>query len=296
MHKKNKVNMNLGFIGLGHLGTPIALNLLEQVGQLYVYNRTASKMEALREKGANPCSSVKELASHSDMVFTIVSDDLALKEITLGEEGLAAHLNPGGIHVSMSTITPQTAEQLSQRHALHQQHYVAAPVMGRPAAAESRKLNFLLSGDPAITEKVKPYLNYGGATAIWEFGEKVAAANVVKLCNNFLIASAIESLAEAMQLAELSGLDKQKWVEMITQSLFNAPVFHTYSEVLLKEAYQPAQFSLLLGLKDINLVLDQAVLVRTPMPVAEQLKKQMEACVARGWGEYDWAAMALALQ
>jgi 3-hydroxyisobutyrate dehydrogenase-like beta-hydroxyacid dehydrogenase len=157
-------------------------------------------------------------------------------------------------------------------------------------------LNFLLSGSPAITEKVKPYLNYGGAAAIWEFGEKVAAANVAKLCNNFLIASVIESMAEAMQLAERSGLDKQKWVEMITGSLFNAPVYHTYSDVLLKEAYQPAQFYLRLGLKDINLALEQAAQVKTPMPLAEQLKRQMESCIAQGLGEYDWAAMALALK
>jgi 3-hydroxyisobutyrate dehydrogenase-like beta-hydroxyacid dehydrogenase len=288
--------MKIGFVGLGHLGTPIALNLLEQTGELYVYNRTASKMEALVEKGAKPCSSVKELASRSDMVFTIVSDDVALKEITLGDNGLAAHLSPGGIHVSMSTIIPQTAEQLSEHHALHHQHYIAAPVMGRPAAAISRKLNFLLSGDPNITEKVKPFLNYGGAAAIWEFGEMVAAANVAKLCNNFLIASAIESMAEAMQLAERSGLDKQKWVEMITRSLFNAPVFHTYSEVLLKEAYQPAQFYLHLGLKDINLTLEQAAQVKTSMPLAEQLKKQLESCIALGLGEYDWAAVSLALK
>ena len=288
--------MNLGFIGLGHLGTPIAMNLLEQTGQLYVYNKTAAKMAILLEKGAIACSSVKELASLCDMVFTLVSDDAALNAITLNKDGIAANLKPGGIHVSISTIFPETAETLSQLHASHHQHYVASPVMGRPAAAAARKLNFLVSGDPVVVEKTKPYLFRGGAEAIWEFGEKVSDANVAKLCNNFLAVSVIESIAEAMQLAGKSGLDKQQWINMITNSLFNAPIYRTYSDVLLKEAYLPAHFYLRLGLKDVNLALQQAAKVQAPMPVGEQLKKQMDSCVAKGWGEYDWTALALALK
>ena len=288
--------MNIGFIGLGHLGTPIAMNLLEQTGQLYVYNRTAAKMKALLEKGATGCISVKELASRCDLVFTLVSDDAALNAITLNEDGIAANLKPGGIHVSISTISPDTAEKLSQLHESRQQYYVASPVSGRPAAAAARKLNFLVSGDIAAVEKVKPYLLYGGAEAVWEFGERASAANVAKLCNNFLLVSAIESMAEAMQLAEKSGLDKEQWTNMITNSLFNAPVYHTYSDVLLKETYLPAQFYLRHGLKDVNLALQQAAKVGTPMPVGGQLKKQLDSCVAKGWGEYDWTAIALALR
>lgn len=287
--------MNLGFIGLGRLGYPVALNLLEQNKQLFIYNRTASKMEALVSKGAIACSSIKELAVKCDIVFTLVSDDDAINAITLNEEGIAANLKPGGIHVSISTISPTASENLAEHHASLNQYYVAAPVMGRPTAAEARKLNFLASGNPDAVQKIKPYLLHAGGEAVWEFGDKASLANVAKLCNNFLIISAIQSMAEAIRLAEKSGLDKQQWINMITNSLFSAPIYRTYSELLLNETYLPPQFYLKLGLKDINLVLQQAEKINTPMPVGEQLKKQMTAGVEKGYGEYDQTAIALAL-
>lgn len=287
--------MNLGFIGLGRLGIPVATNLLEHNKQLYIYNRTASKMEALVAKGATACTSIKDLASKCDIVFTLVSDDAAIKEITLNEDGIAANLKQGGIHVSISTISPTASEKLAEHHASLNQFYVAAPVMGRPTAAEARKLNFLVSGNSEAIQKIKTYLLQAGGEGIWEFGEKASLANVAKLCNNFLIISAIESMAEAMRLAEKSGLNKQQWINMITNSLFSAPIYRTYSELLLNETYLPAQFYLKLGLKDINLALQQASNVETPMPVGEQLKKQMNASMDKGYAEYDQTAIALAL-
>lgn len=287
--------MNLGFIGLGRLGTPVALNLLEGNKQLYIYNRTTSKMEPLVVRGATACNSVKELASKCDIVFTLVSDDDAINDVTLKEDGIAANLKPGGIHVSISTISPTASEKLAEHHASLNQHYVAAPVMGRPAAAEARKLNFLVSGNADAIQKIKPYLLQAGGERIWEFGEGASLANVAKVCNNFLIISAIESMAEAMRLAEKSGLDKQEWINMITNSLFSAPIYRTYSELLLNETYLPAQFYLKLGLKDINLALQQAAKVKTPMPVGEQLKQQMNTSIGKGYGEYDQTAIALAL-
>jgi 3-hydroxyisobutyrate dehydrogenase-like beta-hydroxyacid dehydrogenase len=288
--------MNLGFIGLGRLGHPVALNLLEQNKQLYIYNRTASKMEALVAKGATACGSVKELASKCDIVFTLVSDDAAINDITLNEDGIAANLKSGGIHVSISTISPTVSEKLAEHHTSLNQYYIAAPVMGRPTAAEARKLNFLVSGNANAVQKIKPYLLQAGGEAIWEFGENASLANVVKLCNNFLIISAIESMAEAMRLAEKSGVDKQQWINMITNSLFSAPIYRTYSELLLNETYLPAQFYLKHGLKDINLALQQAAKVETAMPVGEQLKNQMNTSIAKGYGEYDQTAIALALE
>jgi len=287
--------MNLGFIGLGRLGIPVALNLLEENKQLYIYNRTSSKMEALVAKGATACNSIKELASKCDIVFTLVSDDAAINEITLNEDGIAANLKQGGIHVSISTISPTASEKLAEHHASLNQYYVAAPVMGRPTAAEARKLNFLVSGNSDAVQKIKPFLLQAGGEGIWEFGEKASLANVAKLCNNFLIISAIESMAEAIRLAEKSGLDKQQWINMITNSLFSAPIYRTYSELLLNETYLPAQFYLKLGLKDINLALQQASNVQTPMPVGEQLKKQINTSIEKGYGEYDQTAIALAL-
>ena len=288
--------MKIGFIGLGNLGTPIASNLLEQTGELYVFNRTASKMEPLVSAGATACSSVKQVAAICDIIFSIVADDVALNEITLNEDGIVKNFKEGGIHVSISTILPQTAEKLAAAHASRNQQYVAAPVMGRPEAARARKLNFLVSGNAAAVQNVKPFLTDCGAAGIWEFGEQVAAANVAKLCNNYLIVAAIEAMSEAIELAEKSGIDKQQWANMITQTLFSAPVYINYSKLLLAENYLPAGFFLRLGLKDVNLVLEQARVVEAKMPLADVAKKQFESCIRKGLGEYDWTAVRMALK
>jgi 3-hydroxyisobutyrate dehydrogenase-like beta-hydroxyacid dehydrogenase len=289
--------MKIGFIGLGNLGTPIAENLLQKGHALVVYNRTAAKAQPLKEKGATVAASVKDVATSSDIVFSIVSDDAALNQITLGEDGIAANLKAGGIHVSLSTILPATATALHGVHQQHNNHYLAAPLMGRPEAAKARKLNFLVSGDAALIAMVKPFLTDGGAAGIWEFGSELSAANVAKLCNNFLIVSAIEAMAEGMNLAGKSGLDTTKWYEMITQTLFNAPIYVNYGNMLLKETYkQPGGFALRLGLKDVNLVLQQAETAGTEMPTAQTVKKQMDKCMADGLSESDWTAVAMALK
>ena len=288
--------MKLGFIGLGSLGTPIAENLLEKTKQLYVFNRTAAKAQALVEKGAVLCGSVKELSAACDIVFSIVSDDDALKQISTGDGGIAANLKAGGMHISISTILPATAREL---WALHQQYdnvYLASPVMGRPEAAKAGKLNFLVSGEKQVIETVKPLLQHAGAAGVWEFGDEPAAANTAKLCSNFMIIAAIEAMAEGIQLAEKSAIDAAQWMGMMTQSLFNAPVYINYGNILLKKAYQPAGFSLKLGLKDVNLVLEQAVAVDAGMPFGNTLHGQLTKCIERGLAEHDWTAIALALK
>jgi 3-hydroxyisobutyrate dehydrogenase-like beta-hydroxyacid dehydrogenase len=261
--------MKLGFIGLGSLGTPVAENLL---------------------------ASVKELAAACDIVFSIVSDDAALKQITTGDEGIAKNLKAGGIHISISTILPDTARGLSAWHREHHNVYLASPVMGRPETARAGKLNFLVSGEKQTIETVKPILQQAGGAAVWEFGDEPAAANTAKLCSNFLIAAAIEAMAEGIQLAEKSGIDATQWMNMMTQTLFNAPVYINYGNILLKKAYQPASFSLKLGLKDVNLVLTQAAAANASMPIGNTVHKQLTDSVDNGLAEYDWTAVAMALK
>ena len=287
--------MQIGFIGLGNLGTAIAENILQKRQQLLVYNRTASKTQSLVAKGANSCSSIKELASICDIVFSMVSDDAAINHVTKGNDGIAQNLKPGGIHICMSTILPATASQLGAIHDQHNSHYIAAPVMGRPEAARAGKLNFLVSGKKDIVEKIKPLLQDAGAAGIWEFGENVAAANVAKLCNNSLMVSAIESLAEAINLAKKSGIDTHTWMNMITQSIFAAPVYINYGNLLVKEMYQPAGFTLRLGLKDVNLVMEQSREVNADMPIGQLMQRRFSEGIANGLGDHDWTAVALLL-
>ncbi|GAA0557491.1 3-hydroxyisobutyrate dehydrogenase-like beta-hydroxyacid dehydrogenase [Chitinophaga japonensis] len=288
--------MKIGFIGLGHLGTPIAENLLMQHQPVYVYNRTAAKAQPLLEKGAVICTSVKELAGLCDVVFSIVSDDAALHHITEGPDGIAAHLKAGGVHISMSTILPATSTALAALHHKHNNHYIAAPVMGRPEAARARKLNFLVSGQSDVIETIKPLLQDAGAVNTWEFGAEAGAANTAKLCSNYLILSGVAAMAEGINMAQRSGIDPHQWMQMLTQTLFNAPFYHIYSAALLKEAYLPAGFSLQMGLKDANLVMQQAQSVEAQMPLGQKLQELLQQSLAQGLGDHDVIAMALAIQ
>ena len=287
--------MQLGFIGLGNLGTAIAENILQKRQHLFVYNRHTEKTKPLVEKGATLCSSIKDLAAKSDIVFSMVSDDTALNDITMGDDGIAQNLKAGGIHICMSTILPATSEQLAQLHQQYNNHYVAAPVMGRPEAARSGKLNFLVAGKQDCLDKIKPLLLDAGGAAVWEFGHDAATANVAKLCSNSLIVSAIESMAEAINLAKKSGLDAALWMNMITQSVFAAPVYINYGNILIKEKYQPAGFTLRLGLKDINLIMEQSEQVKAEMPIGKFMQKRFNEGVANGLGEHDWTAVAMLL-
>ena len=288
--------MKIGFIGLGNLGTPIAENILQKQKTLFVYNRTASKAQPLIEKGATACGSVKELTSACDVIFSIVSDDAALNHITKGSDGIAKNLKAGGVHISMSTILPATASQLAAIHKQYNSYYVAAPVMGRPEAARAGKLNFLVSGEQKIIEMIKPLLQDAGGAGVWEFGNGITAANVAKLCSNFLIVSSIESMAEGINLAKKSGVDATAWLNMLTQTLFAAPVYINYSNLLLEEMFQPAGFALRLGLKDVNLVIEQSSEVKAEMPIGKLMQQRLYEGVAKGLGDYDWTAVALMLK
>ncbi|HEX4850659.1 MAG TPA: NAD(P)-dependent oxidoreductase, partial [Puia sp.] len=270
---------NIGFIGLGNLGTPIAQNILDSGHHLYVYNRTPLKTVQLAAKGAIVSETIMSLAKNSQVVFSMVSDDAALKSICEGSEGLIDNLAPDSIHVSMSTILPGTARELSEQHKAEGLHYLSAPVFGRPEAAVAKKLNFVVSGNDKIKEKIKPLLEDGGATGVWDFGEDPTTANTVKLCGNFLIISAIEAMGESIALATRSGVDARKMWDMLLKTIFNAPIYQNYSNIILQQKFEPASFTAKLGLKDLNLVLQQAASTDVFMPLAALVKENMQQLV-----------------
>lgn len=284
--------MQTGFIGLGNLGLPIAENLSGIHKGLYVYNRTAAKAQPLADKGAVICTTVQELAAKCDVVFSIVSDDAALRHITEGPEGIAAHLKAGGIHISMSTILPATAAALDAVHQQHGSHYLSCPVMGRPEAARARKLNIMASGRPEAVNTIKPLLTDCGAAGIWEYGSDVKAAPLAKLCTNYLILSSVAAMAEGIHLARQGGIDAAQWMNMLTQTIFNAPIYNSYGSALLKEAYLPAGFGLKLALKDVNLVLQQSAATQGNMPVGKTVQELLQQAVAAGLGDHDVTAVA----
>lgn len=288
------MNQKIGFIGLGNLGTPIALNLIDSGHDLHVYNRTASKAAPLASKGAIVSDSIASLAKQCSVVFTIVSDDAALKNICEGENGLLNHLQKESVHISMSTILPQTAANLEALHQQYGQHYLASPVFGRPEAATAKKLNFTISGNEKIRKQMEPLLKDAGGMNVWDFGDDISAANTVKLCGNFLIASALEAIGESVHLAKKSGVDAQQMWNMLSQTLFSAPVYINYSNIILQQKFDPAAFTMKLGLKDINLVLQQAASANQSMPLASLLQRHMQQMVNNGKENIDWSAVSAA--
>ena len=284
--------VKIGFIGLGNLGTPIAQNLLASGHSLYVYNRTISKAAPLKEKGAIVCDSIASLAKQTEIVFSIVSDDAALKSIITGSGGLLENSQRGAVHISMSTILPVTADEMSALYQKRQQEYIAAPVFGRPEAAAARKLNFVISGGEG-RKKIESLLKDAGALGVYDFGENIKAANTVKLCGNFLIAAALEAMGESISLAKQSGVDVQQMWNMMTQTLFTAPVYANYGNIILQKKFEPAAFTAKLGLKDMRLVLLQAAAVNQSMPLADLLRNNLNELVETGREDMDWSALSI---
>jgi 3-hydroxyisobutyrate dehydrogenase-like beta-hydroxyacid dehydrogenase len=283
--------MKIGFIGLGSLGAPTAQNLLDIGHELVVFNRTTSKTLPLIQKGAVAAASIEELAKECNIVCSLISDDAALFSIS---EDLLKHLQQGSIHISISTILPQTAKELAEVHEKNGLHYLAAPVFGRPEAAKARKLNFAISGPEKLRRQAEPILKDAGGVGVWDFGESITAANTVKLCGNFLIGSALEAIGESVALAKQSGIDPIQMWNMFSQTFLNNPLYQNYSQIILQQKFEPAAFSMKLGLKDINLVLQQAESAHLNMPLAELLQQHMMQMVGEGKSHVDWSAVSQA--
>ncbi len=284
--------MDIGFIGLGAMGLPMASNLLAAGHQLRVYNRTASKADALLKHGAELMSNTAAVASSGGIVITMLSDDAALESVVVGVDTIAHRLAPGGVHISMSTVAPATSRKLAQYHAENGSIYVAAPVFGRPEAAHAKRLWICASGPHDAKHKIRPVLDAMGQK-IFDFGEEPGAANAVKVSGNFLIAAAMEAMAEALAMLEKSGIDRMAAIEMLTTTLFACPVYQGYGKSIAEMRHTPAGFRLPLGLKDVELALKASGEVRAPMPVASILRDRFLTSIAKGHGDMDWSAIAL---
>ncbi|HEX5426063.1 MAG TPA: NAD(P)-dependent oxidoreductase [Candidatus Acidoferrales bacterium] len=279
----------IGFIGLGNMGEPIAENLRRAGYGLRVYNRTRSKAAKLVERGAIPATKPADVAQKGGIVFTILADDRALEEVCLAEQSFVEVLGNGGIHVSLSTISPATARRLAEHHQKYGVSYVASPVFGRPEAAAAAKLWVCVAG-PALAKKtVEPMLKAIGQ-GIFDFGEDPGTANVFKLCGNFMVASTVATLAEMLVLAEKNGVSRKAMAEMIGKF---SPLHYGYANIMAEERFDPPGFRLALGLKDVNLILDTAEASVTPLPLGSVLHDRWLASIAKGRENLDWSAIIL---
>lgn len=284
--------LEAGFVGLGAMGLPMASNLSAAGYKLRLYNRTAAKADPLLKRGAELVSNSAATALSGGIVVTMVADDAALESMVVGVDTIAHRLAPGGIHLSMSTVAPATSRRLAQYHAENGSVYLAAPVFGRPEAAASKRLWICVSGPEDAKRKARPLLDAMGQS-VFDFGDDPGAANVVKLSGNFLIAAAMEAMAEALAMAEKNGVDRMKTIEMLTTTLFACPVYQGYGNAVAAMRHTPAGFRLPLGLKDIELVLKTGAEARAPMPLAALLRDRFLSSLAKGREAMDWSALAL---
>ncbi|MGC4117664.1 MAG: NAD(P)-dependent oxidoreductase [Myxococcales bacterium] len=279
--------MDVGFVGLGAMGQGMAQSLLKAGHRLTVWNRTRSRAEALQRDGAKLAGTPAD-AARTGIVFTMLADDPALEAVCAGPDGILKGLPTGGLHISCSTVSPDGLDRWTKNHATVGQALLAAPVFGRPDAAFAAKLFVVASGPAAAVEKARPLLEAVGQR-VFVVGEEPSKALFVKLAGNFLLTGVIEALAESSAVMRKAGIEPEKFLEVMTGSLFTAPVYQTYGKLLLEGRFKPG-FALPLGAKDNRLWLQAAERCSVPLPMASLIRDRMLAALARGYAEQDWSA------
>lgn len=274
LSQNTPVSEEIGFIGLGNLGFPIAMNLVDAGYSLRLYNRTTSKVEPLVARGMLPAMRPIDTVTAGGVVVTVLWDDASLESV-VNSDGFLDRLGSGGVHVSMTTVSPDLAERLAERHKQHGSSYVAAPIFGRPEAALARKLWVSVGGERSAKDRVRPLIDAMGAKGVFDFGESVGAANVVKLAGNFLIISAARSLSEALSMVDKSGVDTMAVVEMLTTTLFPAPIYQSYGKMVAEKTAPVLQSAI--PLKDIGLFMRTAKQVDSPTPISNSLHALLQS-------------------
>lgn len=286
------MTFNVAFIGLGNMGLPIANNLLKNHVNLFVYNRTKEKMAQIINQGAQSLEWPKNAYEKCNIVFSMVSNDQALLDITTGDNGILKNAKPGCIHVSMSTISPKLARDLAEKHLEKGVQYIAAPVFGRPDRAENAQLAICYAGQPEAKMQIEPLLNFI-ASKYYDFGEMADTANSVKLSGNFLILNVIESLSEAFAFGKKNGVNPHDLYTFLIKTIFPSPVYEAYGKLIVNQQFSPAGFKMSLGLKDIDLLLRTADATKVPMPIAGLLHDRLMAGLANDRHDLDWSAISM---
>ena len=282
--------MEMGFIGLGAMGEPIVRNLIKAGHALKVYNRTRSRAEALAGQGTTVVDT-PAAACTAGVLATMLADDAAVEGVAFGDNGVLAGLPRGGVHISHSTISVNLSRRLADAHRQRGQLFIAAPVFGRPDAAQAARLIVVAAGPSEAVERCHPVLEAIGRK-LFVIGTDAPAANTVKLGGNFLIASMLETLGEAIALMRKSGVDPATFLEIMVGSFFQSPVYENYGKIIAEQRYEPAGFKLRLGLKDVRLMMSAADEAGAPMPIASLIRDNLISGVAQGLGDLDWSAVA----
>ena len=280
----------VAMLGLGHMGAPIARNLLKAGHDVRVYNRTASKTDALQALGAVACATPAQAASEAEVVVSSLFDDASMLDLLQAPDGLMAGMAPGAIHACTTTISPQCSETLAQLHLDAGQRFVATPVVGRPPAADAGTLIVLAGGEPAVISSVEDVL-MAFASQVIRAGHAPAAAATMKLAVNFLIVSMIEVLGEVFAFAEKGAIDLRA-MEELTRTMLGHPAIAEYLARVAERRFDDAGFEAVTGLKDVRLMLGRSADLHVQLPIAEIARGRLEEALQHGWAGRDWSVIA----
>lgn len=284
MPEKEKV----GFIGLGRMGRPMALNIARAGYPLTVYNRTPAKAAPLAEVGATIVDSPAKVAQASQVVITMLSDSAALRAVTLGPDGVVNHLQPNAVLIDMSTVDPDTSREVALAVQSRGAHMLDAPVSGGTSLAEQGILSIMVGGDEAVHERVRALLlTMGNRTT--HVGPNGAAA-AMKLAVNIVAGVTMEVLAESVILAERAGIARETAVEVLANSAVASPLLK-YKSAQLLEPLGPATFTAVLMQKDLTLALALARQLGVPLPATAASNEMLTITRGLGLGDYDFAAV-----
>jgi 3-hydroxyisobutyrate dehydrogenase-like beta-hydroxyacid dehydrogenase len=281
--------MKIGFIGLGKMGSAIAGHLLKAGHQVRVWNRSAGPAKELAARGAEAVERPQD-AADADFLMTMLANDTAARSVII-DQGILAAAAPGLIHINLATVSVALAREFGQLHHARKIGYIAAPVFGRPEVAAEGKLNVVVAGDPATIARARQALDAIGQK-VWPVGDQPECASAVKIAGNFMIASAIEAMGEAVALTRAHGIAAAQFLDILTNTLFASPVYKGYGAMIAAERYKPAGFEVTLALKDVRLALEAGDALSVPMPFASVLRDNLLEAIATGGADNDWGSLA----
>jgi 3-hydroxyisobutyrate dehydrogenase-like beta-hydroxyacid dehydrogenase len=283
----------IGFVGLGHMGTPMAANLAAAGYLVNALVRRPAQMKHLQAFGMAPTMNISDLFD-SEIIISMLPDDNVVRDVFFdgrnGTDVIATRLAPGAIHLSMSTISTAAASEFERAHQQLEQGYVAAPVFGNPDAATAQQLSIIVAGLPDHCQRCRPLIESLGQ--IFVVGTEPAQANLIKLLGNMMTATSLEVLGEITTVLRKCGHDPQQFVDIMTGTMFGSRMHKIYGKRIVSGDYAPG-LAMPLALKDVRLALAEAENAGAPMPSVSVVRDRMITAIARGHAQLDWTALGL---
>ena len=278
----------VGFIGLGIMGKPMAWNLMEAGHELVLYTRTKEKAGELAAGEATVADSPKEVAENSDVLITMLPDSPQVEEVVAGEDGVLEGIKEGSLLIDMSTISPVVTRELAEKVRQRGASMLDAPVSGGDAGAKKGTLSIMVGGSEENFERARPLFDVMGET-VTHVGPS-GTGQVVKACNQIVVALTIEAVSEALVLGSKAGVDPAKVIEVLSGGLAGNRVMEAKGENFLEHEFSPG-FRLELHRKDLGIALSAGREYGVPLPITAIVDQILEALVAKGSGGKDHSAI-----